>query len=108
VDAPEVATICEAEDAAIEFKGDVDVHVVRRAVGLCLKVARGGEPEELAVETEVKGDEAVIEFEEKVFAVASNRVDGLVCSRSGELCRILRFGGDWMENMNSENLFAEN
>ena len=108
MDAPEVAAIGEAEDTAIEFKGDVDVNVVRRAVGLCLKVACGVKPEELAVETEVKGDEAGIEFEEKVFAVASNRVDGLVCCRSGELCRFLRFGDDWMEDMNSENIFAEN
>ncbi len=103
VDAAEVATIGETEDAAIEFKGDVNVDVVGRAVGFGFEIARGGEPEKLAVEAEMQGEESAIELEKKIFAVASNGADGLVLGGTGKLARLLRLGDDWVQDLDDTN-----
>ena len=103
-----MATVGEAENAAVEFQGYVNVDVVRRPVGSCFEVARGSEPEESAVEAKVQGEDAAVKFKKKIFSVAGNGANGLIFCGPSELCRFLRFDCDRVQDVYCANLLAPN
>src|SRR5579859_1869858 len=105
-DAAEVATIREPENAAIEFQGDVHVHVVRKAIRFSEKLSGGRKPKQLSIEAKMQDEEATVEFEEQVLSVSRHRADrspfGGCCDES----RFLRLGGNRMKNMDAADLLA--
>lgn len=108
MDAAEVATVGEAQNAAAEFESYVNVDIAWRAIRFCLEVTRGAKPEELAVETEMQGEEAAIKFEEEVFALARYGTNRLVFCSANEVIGFLSFCGNWVQDINAPNLFAVN
>jgi hypothetical protein len=65
-----------------------------------------GEPEELAVEFEVKRDDSFFELEPEIFAFSLDGKDALAFSYARELRGRLRFGGDGMQDVDAANLSA--
>lgn len=107
VQAAEMALVGEAEDSFGEFKGNVDVDAVDLVViGALQELAWGIEPDEVAVEAEVHFDEAVIEGEEEIFAVAEDAKDAAAFELFGDVIGLLGFDGDGMEEVDAANFLA--
>ena len=106
VDAAEVAAIGETENATIEFERNVDMHIVRLAICFGKQFFRRGEPEQLAIEAEMKHKDAPIEFENEIFPMARNGADLLFRSTGGKCRWLLWLYCNRVKHMNAANLSA--
>src|SRR5579859_6161166 len=105
-DAAEVATIREPENAAIEFQGDVHVHVVWRAIRFSDQFPCGGKPKKLSIEAKMQDEEATVEFEEQVLSVSRHPTDRSPFGGCRNERRFLWHGGNRMKNMDAADLLA--
>lgn len=72
-------------------------------VGATEHFFRVAEPQELAVEPKVHGQNAVVEIEKEVFAFALNRADVPAFRDACDLRRFLWLRGDGVQNVNAAN-----
>jgi hypothetical protein len=72
-------------------------------VGATEHFFRVAEPQELAVEAKVHGQDAAIEIEKKVFAFALNGVDVPAFRGACDLRRFLWLRGDGVQNVDAAN-----
>jgi hypothetical protein len=72
-------------------------------VGAMEHFFRVAEPQELAVEAKVHGQDAAIEIEKKVFAFALNRADAPAFRDACDLRRFLWPRDDGVQNVNAAN-----
>jgi len=93
--------IGKAEDAIVEFEGDVDVHAVFALVGTLQQLLRVSEPEKLAVEFEMHGQQAAVQDEKNIFTLALDRANAAALRMAGEMRSNLRLGDDRMKNVNA-------
>ena len=106
LNAAEVATVGESENAAIEFEGDVDVNAGTGLIGEFREFLRVGEPEKLSIEFEMESDDGARKLEPKIFSLAADGEDYLILSGANEGRGRLRFCGDGVEDMDAANAAA--
>jgi len=82
-----VALIGEAEHTFIEFQGHIHMDTIRQIISAAEKFVGAAKPDELAIEAEVQFEQASIELEQEVFAVARGIEDAV---SAGELCDLRR------------------
>ena len=106
MNAAEVAAIGEAEDAFVEFEGDINVDAVFAFVGTLQKFVCVCKPEELAVELEMYCEQAAVQKEKHVFALAFDRADVAALHTAGDAGGGLRRRGDGMKDVNAADSLA--
>jgi hypothetical protein len=84
LNAAEVATVGESENAAIEFESDVDVNAGAGLIGEFREFLRVGEPEKLSIEFEMESDDGAGKFEPKILSFATDGEDYLILSGANE------------------------
>jgi len=96
-----MAAIGEAEDTFVEFEGDIDMHTVFRLVGALQKFFGVSKPEELAVELEMNCEQAAVQNEKHIFALAFDGADAAALHIAGDVRGGLRLRGDGVKDVNA-------
>jgi hypothetical protein len=103
VDAAKVTAVREPKNAVVQFQGDVNVRTVFLLIGAFKKFFRIREPEKLAVQAEVHGQQAAIQRQKDVLANPPNLPDAPALGESGNVRRALRLRRNRMKNMGATN-----
>jgi hypothetical protein len=106
VDAAQMATVGEGENALVELERDVDVGAAGLLVCAIQELFGVGEPDEVAIEAKMHFDEATIKDEEEVLAAAGDGVDLAIVGGAGDLSWGLGLRGDGMEDMDCDDFAA--
>jgi hypothetical protein len=101
VNAAEVAAIGETEDAFVQFEGDIHMHALFTMVGAFQKFFATRKPEELAIEPKMHCQQAAVQDEKHVLAVAIDGANAAAFGMAGDMRSGLRLRGDGMKYVNA-------
>jgi hypothetical protein len=101
MNAAEMAAVRKAENALAEFECHINVNAIFGLVGPLKKFFCIGEPDQLAIEAEVQGEQASIQDQKNVFASAIHALNVAARGELSHTCCGLRFHGDGMQDVDA-------
>ena len=106
--APKMPLIGEAQHALIQFQSHIHVDTILRLIGAAEKFVDAAKPDELAIEAEVQFEQAAIEGEEEIFAVAGGIEDAAAAGKFSDFGRRLWLGDDGMKDVDTPDVASAN
>jgi len=106
--ASKMALIGETQHAFIEFEGQIHVDAIQRLICAAKEFVDAAKPDELAIEAEVQFEQAAIEGEEEVFAVAGGIQDATTAGKFSDFGGRLWLGGDGMKDVDATDAATAN
>jgi len=104
----EMAPIRKPENSLLQFQGDIHMNAAFRPVSAHQKFFRIRKPDELAVQTEVHGQQAAIQKQKHILSFAIDRSNSLTFRKSGKMSRSLRFSSNRVQDVNTPDAVSLN
>ena len=101
MNAAEMATIGETENAFVQLESNVHVRAGFAHVGAFQQFFAIREPQKLAIEFEMHGQEATVQSEENIFSFAADDSNAAALRLVGDMRSRLRFRGDGVKDVDT-------
>ena len=103
MNAAELATIGEAEDAFVQLESNIYVHAIFKLIDAKEQLFRIREPNELTIKPKMKCEQSTVEIEEQIFAATLDSSNSPFLGEARELRRFLWLRGTRVKDVDAAN-----